>query len=135
MRNECRGFDLRTPQNFCSLITSFDQQLDSLHLYDRLQTPYAKGTRKAFITSATLTENLSIIDRLISVGDLVDQFHEYDIYMALNFYNKETSRSLCEPASFASIVDPDPDLIIEYLLSFKPYTRHEVFLHLLFEDN
>lgn len=115
--NENRGFDLRTLQNFCSLITAFDRQLDSLHPYDRLQTPYAKSTRKAFIPSATLTENLSIIDRLISVEDLVDQFHEYDKYMAFNFQNlQENVEKPLRTIEFRQHRGTlDPDLIIKWV--------------------
>lgn len=115
--NESSGFELRTLQNFCSLITAFDRQLDSLHPYDRLQTPYAKSTRTAFIPSATLTDNLSIIDRLISVEDLVDQFHEHDKYMAFNFYNlREDVEKPLRTIEFRQHQGTlDPDLIINWV--------------------
>ena len=89
--NEDRGFDLSTLKTFCSLITAFDSQLESLHPPSRVKNPYAKGTETLFHHGATLIEKLSIIERLETEENLITQFHltedSNDKYMAYNFLN------------------------------------------------
>lgn len=91
--NEDRGFSMRTLKNFCSLITVFEPQLDSLHAPDRLQNQYAKSTSGVFSTKALLREKLSIIDRLKTIDDLILRFnsrgrrHLQTKCMAFNFSN------------------------------------------------
>ena len=114
--NEKRVFDMRTLQNFCSLITAFDRQLESLHHPSRIQNPYAKSTRKAFRRGTTLAEKLSIIDQLEKLEDL-------DKHMAYNFLNLQFYHII-----YASPAEPlrtiefcqhrgtlDPDLIINWV--------------------
>ena len=100
--NEGRGFDLRTLKNFCSLITAFEGQLESLHPPGRVQNPFAKNTKTLLHHEATLTEKLSIIERLETVENLVTQFHltedGVNKYMAYNFLNLQSSLdSAAEP--------------------------------------
>ncbi|MCJ1426979.1 hypothetical protein MMC29_004882 [Sticta canariensis] len=90
--NEDRGFTMGTLKHFCSLITVFEHQLDSLHPPARLKNPHVKSMRKAFSPEATLVEKLSIIDKLEAVNDLIHKLHftEYadnDRNMAYNLFN------------------------------------------------
>lgn len=94
--NESRGFDLLILKSFCSLITLFNRQLDSLHPDYRLRTQFARSTRMAFMPSATFTEKLAFIDRLTTVEALIYQFHatydgDYDKNMAFNSFNLQES--------------------------------------------
>lgn len=94
--NEHRGFTLRTLKNFCSLITAFEDQLDSLHPLHRLQNENAKSTRSLFYPGAPLPEKLSIIEQLKTVDDLIHHFHltgdgEKSKSMAFNFFNLQES--------------------------------------------
>lgn len=94
--NENRGFDLPTLKKFCSLITAFERQLESLHPPSRVQNPYAKSVRETFNRGATLTQKLFIIDKLETVQDLIVRFHgthdgDYNKYMAYNFFNLHQS--------------------------------------------
>lgn len=92
--NENRGFDLDTLKNFCSLITVFEHQLKSLHSPARLQYPYLKPMKMAFNPSASPWENLSTINNLETLDDLILLFHRreddivaYDRNFAFNFLN------------------------------------------------
>lgn len=91
--NEDRGFSMRTLKNFCSLITAFEPQLDSLHAPDRLQNPFAKPTSGMFRPQAPLREKLSIIDRLKTIEDIILRFNcrgsrrQQSKCMAFNFSN------------------------------------------------
>ncbi|MCJ1270925.1 hypothetical protein MMC22_010822 [Lobaria immixta] len=90
--NEDRGFDLPTLKTFCSLITVFERQLESLHPPNRVQNPYAKSVRETFNRGATLTQKLLIIDKLETVQDLIVRSHrthngDCNKYMAYNFFN------------------------------------------------
>ncbi|MCJ1264025.1 hypothetical protein MMC22_003896 [Lobaria immixta] len=92
--NESRGLNLLILKSFCSLITSFDRQLDSLHPDYRLRTRFARSTRMAFMPSATFTEKLAVIGRLTTVEGLIYQFHatydgDYDKNMAFSFFNPQ----------------------------------------------
>lgn len=93
--NENRGFDLGTLKNFGSLITAFEKQLNSLHPTHRLESSYAQSTKSAF-PNISARERLSVIDRLPSIQDLIQQFHLneedcMDKYMAFNFFNLQES--------------------------------------------
>lgn len=85
--NEDRGFDLRTLQNFCSLVLAFRHQFDSLHSPDRLKNEYVKPIRMEFDPEAPLREKLSFIDNSNTVDDLVSLMHHpnYDGYLAYGF--------------------------------------------------
>lgn len=90
--NRDRGFSLSTLKRFCSLITVFDYQLDSLHPRHRRQNVFAKSMRRVFPRGTSLGGKLAIIDELRTVGDLIIQAHtvpDYhcDRYMAFNFGN------------------------------------------------
>lgn len=85
--NQDRGFTLRTLKNFCSLITAFKHQLDSLHPPNRLKNAYAKSMRMRSNPVASPAESLIIIDELETVGELISQFHysSGDKLLAFNF--------------------------------------------------
>lgn len=86
--NENSKFPLRTLRSFCSLITVFEHQLDSLHPPDRLQNPYAKSTSRAFAQGASPMGKLSIVDELTTVSRLIRRFQPTgDKHMAFNFFN------------------------------------------------
>lgn len=92
--NENRGFDLDTLKNFCSLITAFEHQLNSLHSPDRLKYPFLKPMKMGFNLSASPRKKLSIINDLETLHDLIILFHrreddadDYDRNFAFNFLN------------------------------------------------
>lgn len=93
--NEDRGFPLCTLKSFCSLITAFEHQLNSLHPPQRLQSPYVKSVRRVFPPGVSPSNKMSIIDELQTVYRLIRHFHplcdgnddNYDRYMAYNFSN------------------------------------------------
>lgn len=90
--NGDRGFDLRTLKNFCSLITVFDCQLDSLHPPDRLRNPHVKSTRRVFSPGTTPQHKLFFIENLEAIDGLIQMFHytvegEFSKHMAFNFFN------------------------------------------------
>ena len=126
--NENRGFDMHTLKNFCSLITAFDRQLESLHHPSRIENPYAKSTRKAFSRGTTLAEKLSIIDQLETLEDLVVRFHftedgDGDKHMAYNLFNLQFHHlmhaTLAEPLRTIEFRQHrgtlDPDLITNWI--------------------
>lgn len=81
-------FPLSTLRSFCSLITVFEHQLDSLHQPGRLPNPYAKSTHRAFADGASPREKLSIVDELTTVRSLIRRFQPSgDKHMAFNFLN------------------------------------------------
>lgn len=93
--NENRGFELGTLKTFGSLITVFENQLNSLHPPDRLENQYAALTSTAF-PAIPVREKLSVIDRIETIEDLILQFHlndegAFDKYMAFNFFNLQES--------------------------------------------
>lgn len=112
--NGDRGFNLPTLKNFCSLITVFGHQLDSLHPPERVQNPYAKSTRRVFSPEAPLKEILQIISKLESVEDLIRHFHTTDgdecsynnKYMAFNFFNLQESLRTIEFRQHRGTLDP-----------------------------
>lgn len=90
--NRNRGFSLSTLKRFCSLITVFDYQLDSLHPRNRRQNVFAKSMRRVFDRGTSLEGKLAIIDELKSVRDLISRVHnipgyDWDKCMAFNFGN------------------------------------------------
>lgn len=96
MGNENRGFNIRTLKSFCSMISVFEHQLNSLHPPHRLQNEHAKSTSRAFRAGATSGEKSSIIDTLGHVDDIILQFHltdsnEMNKSMAFNFLNLSES--------------------------------------------
>lgn len=127
--NEDRGFTLPTLKNFCSLITVFGHQLDSLHPRERIQNPYAKSTRRVFSPEAPLKEMLSIIGKLETVEDLISKFHTTDgdecihgqvfnnKYMAFNFFNLRESGEPLRTIEFRQHRGTlDPKLIIHWIM-------------------
>lgn len=126
--NEDRGFPLRTIKNFCSLISIFEHQLDSLHSPDRLKSPYAKATRTVYSSVATATDKLLLIDSLDSVDNVIAWFHpinsddescgDGDKYMAFNFFNLHSS--LPEPLRTIEYRQHrgtlDPELITNWIM-------------------
>lgn len=101
---EERGFTLSTLKTFCSLITVFENQLESLHPPDRRQNTYAKSTRMAFRSNASPREKLSIIDRLEDKDDLIRQFSLSDDgfskYWAFNFSNLQDGDNFLHTIEF-----------------------------------
>ena len=98
--NEDRGFSLRTLKNFCSLITVFQDQLNSMHTVDRLHNRFVQSLSRAFHMSSTTKGKLSIINELKTVDHLIDRFHkaddgDYDTNTAINFFNLH--QRLAEP--------------------------------------
>lgn len=97
--NEDRGFTLCTLKSFCSLITAFEHQLNSLHPPQRLHSPYVKSMRRVFAPGASPKEKMSTIDELQTVPRLIRHFHplcdsndnNYDRYVAFNFLNLHKS--------------------------------------------
>lgn len=91
--NQDRGFTLRTLKNFCSLITAFERQLDSLHPPERVQSHFAVPVHRVFNPGTPLMEKLMIIDELETVNDLILRFNCIDRvptkvrHMAFNFLN------------------------------------------------
>ncbi|MCJ1465811.1 hypothetical protein MMC07_004430 [Pseudocyphellaria aurata] len=119
--NEKRGFPLSVLKNFCSLITVFENQLESLHPPDRLKNTYAKSTRMAFHSNASPTEKLSIIDRLKDTEDLVRQFSlshdgttKYWAYNFLNLRDDPTSLQTIEFRQHRGTLDPS--LIMNWVM-------------------
>ncbi|MCJ1469250.1 hypothetical protein MMC07_007883 [Pseudocyphellaria aurata] len=92
--NENKGFNMRTLKNFCSLITLFERQLDSLHPSHRLRNLNARSVRSAFKPNALVGERLAIISELGTLDDLVSQFHPQGRkFMAFNFLNLVKGRT------------------------------------------
>lgn len=94
--NEDRGFALPTLKTFCSLILAFRHQLDSLHPPERLENEFAKPMRMKFNPAASLRKQLSVIDNLETILDLISQFHYsekhlVDRFLAFNFLNLQES--------------------------------------------
>ncbi|MCJ1423415.1 hypothetical protein MMC29_001298 [Sticta canariensis] len=91
--NEDRGFSLRTLKNFCSLITVFQDQLNSMHTVDRLHNNFLQSSSRAFHISSSTKGKLSIINELKTVDHLIERFHkaddddDYDTNTTVNFYN------------------------------------------------
>lgn len=108
--NADRGFSLRTPRNFCSLITVFENQLASLHMTERVNNPFAKSISTTFYPRSTTREKLSTIDQMGNVDDLLQHFtHTYDAYydknLSFKFLNLGLTPTMSHfaPSSSASI--------------------------------
>lgn len=92
--NEDRGFTMSTLKEFCSLISVFERQLNSLHPAGRVCNNTAQSTGSAFSPRASFGKKLSIIDKLETVDDVVERFHpNSDKHMAFNLCNLVKTRT------------------------------------------
>lgn len=90
--NKDKGFSLHTLKNLCSLITVFQDQLNSMHTVDRLNNRFMQSLSKAFHMSSNTRGKLSTINDLKTVDHLIEHFHkvgdgDYNINTAVNFFN------------------------------------------------
>lgn len=121
--NEDRGFSLRTLKNFCSLITVFQDQLNSMHTVDRLHNHFVQSLSKAFHMCSTTKGKLSIINELKTVDHLIEHFHkvdvgDYDTKTTFNFFN--LYQSFAKPLQTIEFRQHrgtlDPKLIINWVM-------------------
>ncbi|MCJ1469608.1 hypothetical protein MMC07_008243 [Pseudocyphellaria aurata] len=111
--NESRGFTVRTLKTFASLITAFEQQLNSLHPLDRHENGFAKPLHWAFCKDTSPRDKMLIIDELETVDDLICRFHPvYDAssgeYVAAASRHLGWSNDACS-TEYASEASPDYD--------------------------
>lgn len=133
------GFPVDTVKNFCSLVTGFERQLNSLHPLDRIQNLFAKPPGRILPSSSPI-ENLNEIDALGTIPDLVRYFHiiddVHDSYTAYNLANLYyTDKRTIEFRQHAGTIEPMAVIrwveVVTGLVSLSHNTPYPAFEDLL----